>query len=187
MSKELELIRDFWNPVIRQIADNLTTMKDSRGNNRQGRDILSASIVSDNVDKMVSETIDYFRILILDTKGYAAYIDEGVSGWANEKRTTGKFSFKRNGGAIPSKSIRSFMLSRGIVPRDKNKQRIKLTNPEKQLDNLAYIIGASIKKKGIEMVPFYSSVLTDELITVFTQKILNIMGDKLGDDLVEGL
>lgn len=186
MSKELELIRDFWNPVIEKIAGNLTTMTDSRGHNRKGGNILSASIVSDNIDKLATEAIDYYRVLI-EIPDYGVYIDQGVSGWANERKTTDRFSFKRSGGRIPLKSIRSFMLNRQIVPRDAKGNRTRPKNYEKALDNLAYIIGSSIKKKGIEMVPFYSSVLTDELINTFTSKMLDIMGDRLADDLTEGL
>lgn len=53
----------------------------------------------------------------------------------------------------------------------------------KKLESLAYIIGRSIKKKGIEGVPFYSSVMSDDFFKSFETKFLDFYGDKLLNDI----
>ena len=180
MNKELELIKDFWNPVIKEIVDNLTTMHDSRGHNRRGGNNLSQQITAWNTDMVVETLTDY--VITITAPEYAKFVDKGVKGYSNKYKNTGEFSFKRNGKSIPTKAIRSFMMSRGIVPRLGGK-RVKLTNPEQQLNAIAYLIGKAIKRDGIEAVPFYSSVLTEDLINDFSSKILDVMGGKFLDNI----
>lgn len=180
MSKELELIRDFWKPVIKEIVGNLTTMTDSRGHNRRGGNNLSQQITAFNSDMVIETLTDY--ISTVSAPEYAKLVDKGVKGYNNKYKNTGEFSFKRNGKSIPTKAIRGFMLNRGIVPRLGGK-RVKLTNPEKQLNSIAYLIGKAIKRDGIEAVPFYSSVLTEDLINDFSSKILDVMGGKFLDNI----
>lgn len=180
MSKELELIKEFWNPVIKEIVDNLTTMHDSREHNRRGGNNLSQQITAWNTDMVVETLTDY--VITITAPEYAKFVDKGVKGYNNKYKNTGEFSFKRNGKSIPTKAIRSFMMSRGIVPRLGGK-REKLTNPEKQLNAIAYLIGKAIKRDGIEAVPFYSSVLTEELLRDFSSKILDMLGGKLLDNI----
>lgn len=185
MSKELELIRDFWSPVIKDIVDNLTSMKDSRGHNREGSGKLGQSIGLLNQNSVIETATDY--MVTISAPYYAKFVDEGVKGYENKYKNTGKFSFKRSGKRIPISAIRSFMMARGIVPRGEDKERTKLTDPNKQLNAIAFLIGAAIKRSGIEQVPFYSSILTDALIDLFTNKMSDIMAQKMVNDLIKKL
>jgi hypothetical protein len=189
MSKEVEFLERFFQEAIDQIVTNLHDMKDSKGHNRYASGVTGQEVGAINKD-MVNEYADKWVVQIY-MPYYYEFIDEGVRGWKNEKRNTGKFQFKKNSRPIPRKVILDFMLNRGIVfngykglraskgiSRTLKKQTIK-----DKLNQLAYVIGRSIKKKGTEGVPFYSSVISEDFIRSFETEFLNVYGDKLLNDI----
>lgn len=184
MSKEVDFLETFFQTAIDKIVSNLSTMKDSKGHNRFASGVTAQEVGQPDAVQ-VKEFVDKWIIQIY-MPNYYAYIDEGVRGWQNEKKNTGKFQFKKNGKPIPMKVIRRFMMNRGIVYKgyrgDKKKPKSKQTVNDK-LNQLAWIIGRSIKKKGTEGVPFYSSVINEDFLKSFQTNFLDIYGEKVLDEL----
>ena len=186
MSKELDFLETFFQTAIDKIVDNLSTMKDSKGHNRFGSGV-TAQEVGQPDNQQITEYASKWVVQIY-MPYYYEFIDEGVSGWANEKKNTGRFKFKKNGRPIPREAILSFMRNRGIVydgfQDDKKKRGVKSKQTIKdKLNQLAYIIGRSIKRKGTEGVPFYSSVMTDDFLKSFETNFLDVYGDKVLNDI----
>ena len=186
MSKELDFLETFFQTAIDKIVDNLSTMKDSKGHNRFGSGV-TAQEVGQPDNQQITEYASKWVVQIY-MPYYYEFIDEGVSGWANEKKNTGNFKFKKNGRPIPREAILSFMRNRGIVydgfQDDKKKKGVKSKQTIKdKLNQLAYIIGRSIKRKGTEGVPFYSSVMTDDFFKSFETNFLDVYGDKVLNDI----
>ena len=186
MSKELDFLETFFQTAIDKIVDNLSTMKDSKGHNRFGSGV-TAQEVGQPDNQQITEYASKWVVQIY-MPYYYEFIDEGVSGWANEKKNTGRFKFKKNGRPIPREAILSFMRNRGIVydgfQDDKKKRGVKSKQSIKdKLNQLAYIIGRSIKRKGTEGVPFYSSVMTDDFFKSFETDFLDVYGDKVLNDI----
>tara|TARA_R110000822_G_C15211272_1_gene483351 strand:+ start:227 stop:811 length:585 start_codon:yes stop_codon:yes gene_type:complete len=186
MSKELDFLETFFQTAIDKIVDNLSTMKDSKGHNRFGSGV-TAQEVGQPDNQQITEYASKWVVQIY-MPYYYEFIDEGVSGWANEKKNTGRFKFKKNGRPIPREAILSFMRNRGIVydgfQDDKKKRGVKSKQTIKdKLNQLAYIIGRSIKRKGTEGVPFYSSVMTDDFFKSFETNFLDVYGDKVLNDI----
>lgn len=181
---EVDYLEQFFQKAIDKIVLNLSEMKDSKGHNRYASGVTGQEVGLYNQD-MVKEFTDKWVIQIY-MPTYYEFIDEGVRGWANEKRNTGKFQFKK-GRPIPLKVIRTFMLNRGIVFRNfQSDKKAKPKNRQKiddKLNQLAYVIGRSIKKKGTEGVPFYSSVMSDDFFKSFETEFLNVYGDKILNDI----
>lgn len=186
MSKELDFLETFFQTAIDKIVDNLSTMKDSKGHNRFGSG-LTAQEVGQPDNQQITEYTNKWVVQIY-MPYYYEFVDEGVSGWQNQKKNTGKFKFKKNGRPIPREVILSFMRNRGIVydgfQDDKKKKGVKSKQSIKdKLNQLAYIIGRSIKRKGTEGVPFYSSVMTDDFFKSFETNFLDVYGDKVLNDI----
>lgn len=186
MSKELDFLETFFQTAIDKIVDNLSTMKDSKGHNRFGSG-LTAQEVGQPDNQQITEYTNKWVVQIY-MPYYYEFVDEGVSGWQNQKKNTGKFKFKKNGRPIPREVILSFMRNRGIVydgfQSDKKKKGVKSKQSIKdKLNQLAYIIGRSIKRKGTEGVPFYSSVMTEDFFKSFETNFLDVYGDKVLNDI----
>jgi len=183
MSKEIDFLETFFQTAIDKIVDNMSDMKDSKGRNRFASGVTAQNVGQPDAIKVTKNVNKFIIQIYMPT--YYEYIDEGVKGWANEKNNTGKFSFKKGGKPIPRQAILDFMMNRGIVPRDykslkKTKQKVKIKD---KLNQLAYIIGRSIKKKGIEAVPFYSSVINEDFYKSLETDFIEVYGDKLLNDL----
>lgn len=186
MSKELDFLETFFQTAIDKIVDNLSTMKDSKGHNRFGSG-LTAQEVGQPDNQQIKEFTNKWVVQIY-MPYYYEFVDEGVSGWQNQKKNTGRFKFKKNGRPIPREAILSFMRNRGIVydgfQDDKKKKGVKSKQTIKdKLNQLAYIIGRSIKRKGTEGVPFYSSVMTEDFFKSFETNFLDVYGDKVLNDI----
>ena len=186
MSKELDFLETFFQTAIDKIVDNLSTMHDSKGHNRFGSGV-TAQEVGQPDNQQITEYASKWVVQIY-MPYYYEFVDEGVSGWQNQKKNTGKFKFKKNGRPIPREVILSFMRNRGIVydgfQDDKKKRGVKSKQTIKdKLNQLAYIIGRSIKRKGTEGVPFYSSVMTDDFFKSFETNFLDVYGDKVLNDI----
>lgn len=186
MSKELDFLETFFQTAIDKIVDNLSTMKDSKGHNRFGSGV-TAQEVGQPDNQQITEYTNKWVVQIY-MPYYYEFVDEGVSGWQNQKKNTGRFKFKKNGRPIPREAILSFMRNRGIVydgfQSDKKKKGVKSKQSIKdKLNQLAYIIGRSIKRKGTEGVPFYSSVMTEDFFKSFETNFLDVYGDKVLNDI----
>ncbi len=184
MSKELEFIEQFFDTAIEKIVDNLYSMKDSKGHNRYASGVTGQEVGMLNKDAVKEYTSKWIVQIYMPT--YYEFIDEGVKGWQNEKRNTGRFSFKKGGKQIPRAAIRAFMMNRGIVfqgyrglKKSKLSKAFKKQKIKDKLNQTAWLIGRSIKKKGTEGVPFYSSVMTDDLFDSFQSDFLDMYGNKL--------
>lgn len=184
MSKELEALRDFWSPVVKRIVSNLNTMTDTKGHNRNASGVTGQEISAKNVDIAHETVLEY--IIELTFPSYSLYIDEGVKGWQNTAKTTGKFSFKRQGKQIPRIAIRTFMMNREGIgePRNQEGKRIKPKNIEQIRNSIAFAIGAAIKREGIDMVPFISSVINDELIEKYKRFIADVVGRRIKEEII---
>lgn len=186
MSKELDFLETFFQTAIDKIVDNLSTMKDSQGHNRFGSGV-TAQKVGQPDNQQITEYTNKWVVQIY-MPYYYEFVDEGVSGWQNQKKNTGRFKYKKNGRPIPREVILSFMRNRGIVydgfQSDKKKKGVKSKQTIKdKLNQLAYIIGRSIKRKGTEGVPFYSSVMTEDFFKSFETNFLDVYGDKVLNDI----
>ena len=186
MSKELDFLETFFQTAIDKIVDNLSTMKDSKGHNRFGSGVTAQEVGQPDNQQIREYASKWIVQIYMPT--YYEFIDEGVSGWQNQKKNTGRFKFKKNGRPIPREAILSFMRNRGIVydgfQDDKKKKGVKSRQSIKdKLNQLAYIIGRSIKRKGTEGVPFYSSVMTDDFFKSFETNFLDVYGDKVLNDI----
>ena len=186
MSKELDFLETFFQTAIDKIVDNLSTMHDSKGHNRFGSGV-TAQEVGQPDNQQITEYASKWVVQIY-MPYYYEFVDEGVSGWQNQKKNTGRFKYKKNGRPIPREVILSFMRNRGIVydgfQSDKKKKGVKSKQTIKdKLNQLAYIIGRSIKRKGTEGVPFYSSVMTDDFFKSFETNFLDVYGDKVLNDI----
>lgn len=183
MTAETDFLDTFFQSAIDKIVANLFEMHDTKGRNRYASGVTGQEVGQFNKD-MVNEYVTKWVVQIY-MPSYYEFIDEGVKGWQNEKKNTGKFGFKKNGKPIPKQAIMEFMRNRGIVFsgfKEKKKSMTKVSI-KKKLESLAYIIGRSIKKKGIEGVPFYSSVMSDDFFKSFETEFLNFYGDKLLNDI----
>lgn len=180
---ETEFIEDFFQQAIDKIVENLHTMKDSKGRNRYASGKTAQEVGLYNKD-MVNEYTNRWLVQIY-MPSYYEFVDEGVKGWKNEKKNTGSFSFKKNGKPIPKQAILDFMMNRGIVFSGFKgaKKTMKRESIKKKLESLAYIIGRNIKKKGIEGVPFYSSVMTEDFFKSFETEFLDIYSERLIEDI----
>lgn len=181
--EQLGELQVFWQDVIDQIRVNMQTMKDRKGHNRYASGNTAQEIDIKNIIDDVEQVL-----IELVFPQHAIFLDEGVQGWANQAETTGQFSFKRQNPPIPLMRIREFMRSPGrqIVPRNESGKRVKLTDPEKQLNAIAYRIRAAIKKNGINRVPFISAVFTPELINRYKALLVSIYGAQILQEIVIG-
>ena len=183
MSKEVDFLEVFFQTAIDKITENLRTMNDSKGHNRYASGVTAQEIGQADTQQIM-EYADKWVVQIYMPK-YYEFIDEGVRGWANEKKNTGRFKFKKGNKPIPLNVIRDFMMSRGIVPKGFKAMKKGKTKPQiaDQLNSLARVIGRSIKKKGTEGVPFYSSVVTEDFIKSFQTQFIDVYGDKVLDEI----
>ena len=181
MSEEVDFLQAFFQKAIDQITENLRTMNDSKGRNRYASGV-TAQEVGNPSNQQITEYAAKWVIQIY-MPYYYDFIDEGVKGWANEKKTTGKFSFKKGNKPIPLAVIRQFMMNRGIVPKGYKGMKGNKPKIKDQLDSLARVIGRSIKKKGVEMFPFYSSVMTEDFFKSFETQFIDVYGDKILEDI----
>jgi hypothetical protein len=170
-------IKDLLQDTINKIAKNMATMKDSKGRNRYGSGNTAQSIGSEEPLYKINVKDGLIEVDIYMPKHYD-FIDKGVNGL--QKKRNSPYSF-RKASPPPLAVIRQFMLNRGIVPRGKNGKRLPTT--ESSLNSLAYIIGVSIKKNGIEGVPYYSKVINDKWVTNFADTIIRLYGNKTLEDL----
>lgn len=185
MSKELDFLETFFQGAIDKIVDNLSTMQDSKGHNRFASGVTAQEVGQPDAKQITEYTNKW--IVQIYMPYYYDFIDEGVSGWANEKKNSGRFKFKKGGRPIPREVILSFMRNRGIVYKgfagDRKKGVKAKPSIKDKLNQLAYIIGRSIKKKGTEGVPFYSSVMSDDFFKSFETQFLDVYGDKVLNDI----
>jgi hypothetical protein len=186
MSKELDFLETFFQTAIDKIVDNVHTMIYDKGQGYSGSGNLAQGVGDPDNQKIAEYTNKW--IVQIYMPYYYEFVDEGVSGWQNQKKNTGRFKFKKNGRPIPREAILSFMRNRGIVydgyQDDKKKKGVKSRQSIKdKLNQLAYIIGRSIKRKGTEGVPFYSSVMTEDFFKSFETNFLDVYGDKVLNDI----
>lgn len=183
MSKELDFLETFFQTAIDKITANLHDMKDSKGHNRFASGV-TAQEVGQPDNQQIKEYTDKWVVQIY-MPYYYEFIDEGVRGWQNTKKNTGRFTFKKKNKPIPRQVILDFMMSRGIVFKGyaKSKKTLSKQTIKDKLNQLAYIIGRNIKKHGIEGVPFYSSVMSEDFFKSFETDFLDVYGDKLLNDI----
>jgi len=186
MSEQVDFLQEFFQKAIDKIVSNLNTMKDSKGHNRFASGLTAQKVgTNDGGEPLVIKEYINKWVVQVYMPNYYAFIDEGVRGTQNEKKNTGKFKY-RKGHPIPLKVIRSFMFNRGIVYKgfkaDKKKPKSKQTVEDK-LNQLAWVIGRSIKKKGTEGVPFYSSVISDDFFKSLNTQFLDVYGDKVLEEV----
>lgn len=184
MGNELIIpIEQYIQKAIDDVVSNLSTMRDSKGRNRFASGVTAQSVGSVPPLYKVVAT-DKQTVVEIYMPYYYDYIDKGVNGWQTTRNSP--YSFKLQNRPIPLEPIRQFMRSRGIVPRDSSGKRVKLTNPERQLNSIAFAIGRKIKMNGIEGIPYYSSVINDKWIDGLRVLFANVYGDAVvkGWDIV---
>jgi hypothetical protein len=176
MDDIIKPIQDYIQAAIDNITGNLSSMTDSKGRNRFASGVTAQNVGS--VEPLYKVVVgDKQTVIEVYMPPYYDFIDKGVNGYKNMQGSP--YNFKLNNPPIPLAPIREFMRSRGIVPRDKGGKRVKLSNPEKQLNSIAYAIGRGIKMNGIEGVPYYSSVINDQWIDGLRLQFANVYGDAI--------
>ena len=189
MANEVDFLEEFFQTAIDKIVANLHDMKDSKGHNRYASGVTGQEVGQFNKD-MVNEYATKWVVQIY-MPTYYEFIDEGVRGWKNERRNTGRFQFKKNGRPIPRQAILDFMMNRQITfngfkalkkAKGMSKALKKQTIKDK-LNQTAWLIGRAIKRKGTEGVPFYSSVISDDFIQSFQTGFLEVYGEAVLRDL----
>lgn len=173
--QNLDILKDFFQTTIDKIAKNMATMKDSKGRNRYASGNTAKQIGQEAPLYEVKQSGDVITLNLFMPAHYD-FIDKGVNGL--EKKHNSPYSF-RKASPPPLGTIRQFMLHRGIVPRGKDGKRLKTT--EGSLNSLAFIIGRSIKKNGIEGIPYYSSVINTNWVTSVSDILLKLYGNDILD------
>jgi hypothetical protein len=173
-----EFVKGYFQEVIDRITMNLSQMRDSRGHNRYGSGGTAQEVGAYNRQflKKRGDTVE----VTITMPGYWEFIDKGVRGaeWTKPNTMFSPFQFKQK--RPPLSVIRTFMTNRGIVPRRVNGKRSdKGADGEKRRNQLAYLIAESIRKRGIESVPFYSSVVNSKMLIDLQQKLENTFGDDI--------
>ena len=170
---ELVGIKRYLQDTIDRVAQNMATMTDGKGHNRYGSGNTAQSIAEQDPVYEVKTDGSIITIEIYMPE-YYDYIDKGVNGLQVSQNSP--YSF-RTPSPPPLKSIRTFMLNRGIVPRDKSGKRKPIT--ESSLNGLAYAIGRKIKMNGVEGVPFYSSVINDKWLNGLADQLIIAYGSEV--------
>lgn len=132
-----------------------------------------------------------FEFLMAD---YWQYIEYGVDGL--EKSQGSRFKFKSKS-PVPQKAVEKFIETRAITlkslkrygrknfdgislkSRKKVRKSLKDLSFEEERKTLTYILGRSIKKKGIKPRPFLSKLMTDELRQELRTGIANILREEV--------
>ena len=178
------MLTQHWQGVVNDLVKNLTeAYSGSSGLTRQ-------SIGSLN-KKPVEVTTRGFKISISMPDHYQ-FLDEGVHGKTSSYVENSGSPFKYTDKMPSIKSIRKFMLNRGITElekssspkttkpttgrvqrkaRRKNTQSGRKNAVESQLDAIAFLIARSIYEKGTKASHFYSDVINDKEILAFGQKV----------------
>lgn len=87
---------------------------------------------------------------------YGKFIDQGVSGTAHSTPNPSPFSFKNSGvGGSMQESILQWIKNKNLRLRDLETGKFKKGTPQ-QYKSLAYVIGRSVKRKGINQTYFIS-------------------------------
>ena len=153
---------DYWQKVVNELVKNLEDeYKMSSG--------LTAQSVGEFNNNPVTLTSQGFKVTI-SMPDYYQFLDEGVSG-AKFNTSISRFRYKDK--MPPIKAIRRFMLNRGITqPKNSNTKAGKARDKEDILNGIAFAIARSIYNKGLKKTEFYSSVINDEELVKFEQRLL---------------
>jgi len=184
ITKIEEFVKVLMNRTTERLRDNLFNMRDSRGHNRAGSGAgLVAEVVKDGAFKIQADENKLTMELYMPS--YYDYVNKGVRGWdmAQSRSKASPYSFKKGNPPIPRAAMRQFMLNRGIVPRNKAGKRTTPKNYVQALDQLAWVIGASIKRKGLEPFPFYDNVINEQWAEDVRTGLIEVFGEVLVDDI----
>ena len=137
-----------------------------------------------------------------DGNDYWQYIEYGVNGTV--KKYGSRYSFKDNK-PVPQDAVTKFIEKRNITlkslkaygrknfegislkSRKKVRKTLKDLTFEQERKTLTYIIGRSIKKKGIKPRPFVDNILTPELQKELNQGLANIYKEEIIASFKTGL
>lgn len=132
-----------------------------------------------SIDFKVAVKPDGTATFSLVMANYWEYIEFGVNGWQTSHGS--KFTFKKDTPPIPAKAIESFLEKRHISFKDIKKhgraslseislkrrkavkKKLKGLSYEQERKALSFLLGRSIKRKGIEPNPFRDKIITQEL------------------------
>lgn len=178
-----DYIVDWFQQVIDDLTHNLYNMTDSKGRNRAAsgdtaRDIgaYNQAGIKVSPDKVIIE---------LGMPDHYDFIDKGVKGVERIPVRTGQSPYQFRTIRPNAKMVQEllpWMRSRAIVPRNEAGKRIN-HNIGKRLTGLAYAIATSIKKHGIEAVPFYSTVVNDARIQRLSDEFLERYGEDVLNEI----
>lgn len=192
------MLTQHWQGVVNELVTNLTeAYKGSSGVTRQSIGALNK--------KPVQVTANGFKISITMPDHYQ-FLDEGVHGKTSSYAENAGSPFKYTDKMPSIKSIRKFMLNRGITSlsdlkssgggnaklkttkgqsvrkvRRKNTQSGRKSAVDSQLDAIAFIIARSIFNKGTKASHFYSDAVNDKSIRMFGDKLLKQYEDLVID------
>lgn len=163
---------NFFQDVLDDIQHNVDTMTDSRGYKRKASQLMSRGRTTTDVKGDMTTSTIYME-------DYYDYIDKGVRGKKSTYGNTSGSPYKFT--RMPNISnIQNWMRLKGIVPRSRSKKNFgKPLNSDKARFNLAKWIAKGIMDKGIEAVPFYSSVVNIEMNKRLLSGIENISGENV--------
>lgn len=120
----------------------------------------------------------------IEMNGYGSFLNKGVSGVSN--KFDSPFSFKTLSVNHDFRdNLKRWITKRGFKLESRYSQTKDLTKSkraEKQIDEktqMAYAMGTSIKKEGIEATHFIDEVYNEKVIADFGKSLSTMMGKKI--------
>lgn len=136
-------------------------------------DSTSSGTLADSIIPLELTIMDGVYTVLIQAATYAAYIDEGVSGWANSRGS--RFKFKTKGVHKDSdmvKSIKAYLLREGTISRNTN---ITVSSREKKRANMpdattrnAMTVAYMVKRQGIKPTHFWKDATQEVEALAFT-------------------
>jgi hypothetical protein len=123
-------------------------------------------------------------VVVINGNKYAAFVDRGVSGTVTKYDTP--FAFKNETVSKGfQKSLMKWISKVGIQIESRysetkdltKKQRKKLQTAE--LKEIAYGIGVSVKRKGIEPTLFIQNAMSEQVVNDYTQALSKALGKQI--------
>lgn len=172
-----DILERYSNDIVSALIESL------QKHGRYGSGTFAQSIIAMPIKVMGNKLV-----MEIQMDEFWKFIDEGVDGWGNSVGSP--YSYKKGGKPIPMDAMKRFISRAGISPamnikrgrlasKIKNKQLKKAVtkdNAKKDLENTAWAIGYSIKKKGLKRTKFATEVFESDLIEDMEKELSRSIG-----------
>jgi hypothetical protein len=123
-------------------------------------------------------------LVVINGNDYAAFVDRGVSG--TRRKYNSPFSFKKETVSPDfQKSLMKWISKVGVPIQSRYSQTRDLTKTQRkkaQIDEkskMAYAMGVSIKRKGIEPTLFIQNAISEQVINDYAQALSQALGRQI--------